>query len=380
MHVVVIGAGVFGAWTAHHLLDGGASVTVIDAHGAGNSRSSSGDETRLLRCGYGADAIYSEMALRSRGLWQALDARVAVRPDTLWHGCGVLWLAAGDDAYTAATRRTLAAGDYALEVFDSVALRRRFPDVNADGIHVALFEPDSGVLMARRAVRILAADLEQRGAQVLRARVEPPGENRLQAVQLADGSRIAGERFVFACGAWLPRLFPGLLTGRIRPTRQVVIYFGTPAGERRFGPDRWPAWIDFPAGIYGTPDIDGRGVKVGLDDHGPAIDPDSDDRLADAASVQRARAWLAMRVPALANAPVVETRVCQYENTATGDFLIDRHPGYDNVWIVGGGSGHGFKHGPAVGQLAARMVMIGEPPDARFALEHKTADARRAVY
>jgi glycine/D-amino acid oxidase-like deaminating enzyme len=185
---------------------------------------------------------------------------------------------------------------------------------------------------------------------------------------------------VFASGAWLPQLFPELLTGRIRPTRQLVAYFGTPAGDARFHADRMPAWIDFPAGIYGTPDIEGRGVKVGIDDHGAAIDPDLDDRVADRDSVQKARDWLAARVPALAAAPVVETRVCQYENTATGDFLIDRHPDWPNAWIVGGGSGHGFKHGPAVGELAARLSLAGGAPHARFSLATKTRDARRSVY
>jgi glycine/D-amino acid oxidase-like deaminating enzyme len=160
----------------------------------------------------------------------------------------------------------------------------------------------------------------------------------------------------------------------------VVTYFGTPAGDRRFTAAETPAWIDFPSGIYGTPDIDGRGVKVGIDEHGDPIDPDADDRIPDRAAVERARAWLARRVPTLANAPVVETRVCAYENTATGDFLIDRHPGHDNVWIAGGGSGHGFKHGPAVGELMARMVLDGESPDPRFALAGKTIDERRSVY
>ena len=381
MQAVVVGAGVFGAWTAHHLQAGGVSLMLVDGYGPGNSRSSSGDETRILRCGYGPDRIYSDLAARSLIQCRDLETRIGPSCERLWHPCGVLWMAGGNDPYSTATRHTLERGAHPVEVLDKGALRRRFPQIDADGIAMALLEPDAGVLAARRAVRALAADLERRGARALRGRVAPPvGSGVLRGVRLADGSDVAGDLFVFACGAWLPQLFPKLLGERIRPTRQVVTYFGTPAGDGRFRPDRMPAWIDFPAGIYGTPDVDGRGVKVGVDEHGPAIDPDLDDRLPDRDSVRKSREWLARRVPALAGAPVVETRVCQYENTATGDFLIDRHPDYSNAWIVGGGSGHGFKHGPAVGELAARLVLTGEAPDRRFSLETKTTDARRTVY
>lgn len=389
MHVVVVGSGVFGAWTAHHLLARGAAVTVVDAYGAAHSRSSSGDETRIVRCGYGPDAIYSELARRSLGQWRALSDR-ARRPDPLWHPAGVLWMAAGSDPYTAATRETLSRLDVPPDVLSRSDLRARFPHFDTEGIEVALLERDCGVVAARRAVRALVAELEQRGARLLSARIGAPVGDRgadlvrsastLSALRTTGGADVAGDRFVFACGAWLPALFPELLRGRIRPTRQVVTYFGTPAGDPRFTAAQMPAWIDFPSGIYGTPDIDGRGVKVGIDEHGGPIDPDADDRMPDQAAVDRARAWLARRVPALANAPVVETRVCAYENTATGDFLLDRHPAHDNVWIAGGGSGHGFKHGPAVGELMARMVLDGESPDARFALAGKTIDERRSVY
>jgi sarcosine oxidase len=379
VRVVVVGAGVFGTWTALHLHESGADVTVVEAYDPGHSRSSSGDETRVLRCGYGPDRLYADLARRSLEQWRALEARLA-GAEPFWHPCGVLWMAAGDDAYTAATHATLTGAGFAVELLDRGQLRHRFPHIAADGIDTALLEPTSGVLAARRAVRALAADLVRRGVRIVHARIEPPMPGALQAIRAVDGSQVAGDRFVFACGAWLPRVFPALLGGRIRPTRQVVVYVGAPAGDARFREGQMPAWIDFPAGIYGTPDIDGRGVKIGVDAHGPPIDPDADDRLADRASVDKVRAWLARRMPSLAGAPVVETRVCAYENTATGDFLIDRHPEYPNVWIVGGGSGHGFKHGPAVGEIAAGMALRGDAPHPRFSLETKTADVRRTVY
>lgn len=378
MHVVVVGAGVFGTWTAHHLHERGVKVTLVDAYGPANSRSSSGDETRIVRCGYGPDAIYSELARRSLEQWNALDVRLG-SPERLWHAAGVLWMAAGSDRYTAATRETLTRIGMPPEVLGPAEIRARFPQLNSDGIDIALLERECGVVAARRAVRALAADLERRGVTQLSARIEAPEGSDVRAVRTTDGADVAGDHFVFACGAWMPGVFE-TMRNRIHPTRQVVTYFGTPAGDPRFTAARMPAWIDFPSGIYGTPDIDGRGVKVGIDEHGGAIDPDADDRVPDAPSLARAREWLARRVPALADAPIVESRVCAYENTDTGDFVVDRHPAHDNVWLVGGGSGHGFKHGPAVGELTARMVLDGERPDSRFALANKSTDARRTVY
>jgi glycine/D-amino acid oxidase-like deaminating enzyme len=195
-----------------------------------------------------------------------------------------------------------------------------------------------------------------------------------------DGTEQPGARFVFACGAWLPAVFPELLGQRITPTRQVVVYFGTPPGDDRFTATRMPAWIDFAAGIYGIPDVEHRGVKVGLDTHGARFDPDTGDRTIDRESIETARGWLRRRFPILADAPVVESRVCQYENTSTGDFLIDRHPDHENVWIVGGGSGHGFKHGPAVGEYVTHLMTTNTSPEVRFALHTKTTVPHRAVY
>ena len=379
MRVAVIGAGVFGAWTAHHLRAAGARVSLVDAYGPANPRASSGDHSRILRCGYGPDDLYARMAWRSLQQWRDLQQRLGSDRVALWHQSGVLWLAPDGDAYAAATRTTLERAGLRVDALTPADLRRRFPQIDAGDLSGALFEPEGGVLTARRAVRALVSELQREGVDYVRGRVQPPS-GPIHAVQLDDGRALEADRFVFACGPWLPRLFPDVLTGRIRPTRQTVVYFGSPSGAEQFGPAHTPAWIDFPAGIYGVPDIDDRGLKVGIDEHGPPIDPDSDDRVADPAALSRARVWLSQRFPAMTNAPIVEARVCQYENTSNGDFLIDRHPRHDNVWIVGGGSGHGFKHGPAVGEDAAQLVLTNAAAQPRFSLESKSTEVRRTIY
>lgn len=376
--VVVVGAGVFGTWTAHHLLAAGCGVTLIDAYGPASPRASSGDQSRILRCGYGADEIYSEFARRSVEQWRALQQRAGV---AIWHPCGVLLLADAGDPYAIATRQTLVRGGYAMELLDPPGLRDRFPHLDAGDVSMALLEPDCGVLMARRAVRTLAAELVRSGARLRRGKaLVSATSGRLRSIGLAGGGDVSGDAFVLACGPWLPSVLPSSLAGRIRPTRQTVIYFGTPAGDERFGDAHTPAWIDRPAGIYGIPELEDAGLKVGIDEHGPSIDPDTDDRTPAADAIARARAWVERRFPAMTGAPVVGTRVCQYENTSNGDLLIDRHPDYDNVWIVGGGSGHGFKHGPVVGELAAGLVLTGAHTHPRFTFESKGTHAARTVY
>jgi glycine/D-amino acid oxidase-like deaminating enzyme len=380
MHVVVVGAGVFGLWTAHHVHAAGMRVTLVDAHGVANSRSSSGDESRILRCGYGADAIYTRMARESLEAWRSLDRRRPAGEPALLHPCGVLWLGGSDDPYMAATIRTLEMHACEARVLDRSGLHRHVPHLDAADVDRALLEPSCGAVMARRALGALASELAASGIAALTGRAQPPGRGRVDSVRLNDGVVLEADVLVYACGAWLPALFPDVLGDRIRPTRQVVVYFGTPAGDSRFGPASTPAWVDFPAGVYGIPDLDGRGLKVGIDTHGPPFDPETGDRTVDRRSVETARRWLRRRLPDMAAAPVLESRVCQYENTSTGDFLIDRHPEHDNVLIVGGGSGHGFKHGPAVGAYVARLLTGGGPLEPRFALASKGTLAARQVF
>jgi glycine/D-amino acid oxidase-like deaminating enzyme len=209
----------------------------------------------------------------------------------------------------------------------------------------------------------------------------PVNEDRASlAMRMVDETVIDADVYVMACGPWLPQLFPAAIGGRIRPTQQEVLYFGVPPGATGYAAPRLPVWIDFAAGLYGIPDLDAHGFKVGIDRHGPPIDPDTIDRVVAPDVIARTRDWLAHRFPGLAAAPLVDSRVCQYENTSTGDFIIDRHPAWPNVWIVGGGSGHGFKHGPAVARHVADLIAGRAAPEPRFALASKTSEHRRTIY
>lgn len=376
--VAVIGAGVFGAWTAWSLQRGGKRVVLLDAYGAGNSRASSGGESRIIRMGYGGDEIYTRWSMRALTLWQEFGERTGQQ---VFQRTGVLWMAREGDAYTLHTEAVFQRLGVRYEKLSHRALEERYPQIAFSPGTWALFEPDSGVLMARRAVQAVVQDAVTSGVQYGTAAVVPPtGTGHVRQVTTRSGATVNADCFVFACGPWLPKLFPSLLGKRLYPTRQEVYFFGIPAGETRFAPPAMPAWIDFGAEIYGLPDLEQRGFKVALDRHGPPFDPDTGERGVTDETLAAVRAHLAQRFPALQGAPLVEARVCQYENTSNGDFLIDRHPDFDNVWLIGGGSGHGFKHGPALGEYVADCILTGGSTDTRFTLATKAAVQQRAVF
>jgi sarcosine oxidase len=376
--VAVIGAGVFGAWTAWHLGRRGKHVLLADAYGPGNARASSAGESRIIRMGYGADELYTRSSLRSLAQWKEF---FAATQQALFHETGVLWLAGKDDARVGQTAETLRRCGGVFEELGRAELERQYPQIGLDGITKGLLEPHSGVLMARRAVAAVVEDAVRGGVAYRVAQIaEPRGAGAISAVMTSLGERIEARTFVFACGAWLGKIFPDVLGSRIFPSRQEVFFFGVPPGDARFAPPALPTWLFQEDEIYGMPDLESRGLKIAVDRHGERVDPDTQSRLASAEGAEEARRFVEQRFPGLRGAPIVETRVCQYENTWNGDFLIDRHPQMENVWLVGGGSGHGFKHGPAVGEYVAGRILGGAANEARFSLASKETVQRRAVF
>jgi sarcosine oxidase len=378
---VVVGAGVFGAWMAWHLVGRGKRVLLVDAYGPANARASSGGESRIIRMGYGADEIYTRWSQRSLAQWKEF---FGFKRAGLFHETGVLWLGAEGDARIRETAATLTRCGVAFEELDRGELEKRYPQIGLDGIAVGLLEPESGVLMARRAVAAVAEDAVERGVEYRVAEIVTPrggsGSGGLTSIATRNGEHIVAEQFVFACGAWLGKVFPDILGERIFPSRQEVFFFGVPAGDTRFAPAELPTFLFQGDESYGMPDLEGRGFKIALDRHGVRVDPDTQSRIVSEEVAEEVRRYVGRRFPGLQGAPIVETRVCQYENTSSGDFLIDRHPEMENVWFVGGGSGHGFKHGPAVGEYVAGRVLDGVAGEPRFSLESKQTVQRRAVY
>jgi glycine/D-amino acid oxidase-like deaminating enzyme len=361
--VAVIGAGAFGGWTALHLRNLGADVVLLDAWGPGNPRSSSGGETRVIRAVYGPDRVYVEMVKRSYELWESLD-------ESVYTETGVLWMHRGDDGYVRSSLPILSELGFPVDNLTLADAKRRYPQIDFGGIRSVWLERRGGALSARRACGV-----------VRDAFVKAGGTYRTEAVTPGGLPAVKADVYVFACGPWLGKLFPDVVGDRILPTRQEVYYFGTPPGSERYLPGNLPVWIDFGKRIvYGIPDVHGRGFKVADDTRGAPIDPTRAKRVASEAGLARARKLLEERFPELAEAPLVASEVCQYENSPDGNLIVDRHPGMKNVWLVGGGSGHGFKLSPAVGEMVAQAILAGKDVPAMFALSRLHGGKRKTQF
>ena len=350
---IVIGAGVFGASLADRLAGEGWEVTLVERSEPGNTRAESGGETRLIRCSHGPDAFYARSARRALELWRELGAGVLVES-------GVVWFARREDGWEADSERVLRAAGIPVGRLSPEEGRDLFPDLAVDDLAFILHEPEAGVLRAADGVRALVDRASEAGARVLRADARPEG-----AAVVAGGARLEADAVVWACGAWLARLFPR--TVPLRVSFQQLVLFEAPA--------EWsgPGWVDFDAALYGHARVDPFGFKVGPDFDGREVDPDQRPLEAEQEALDVARAYLAHRFPALAGAPVASAPACHYSLTPDGEFIFAPHPEHDGVWLLGGGSGHGYKHGPALAEHAAAVLAGREAPEPRFALGERSA-------
>lgn len=355
--ITVVGAGAFGGWTALHLLRKGARVTLVDSWGPGNSRASSGGETRVTRAAY-ADRIYADLTVRALELWKENEKRWNRK---IFIPCGVIRLQGKGNANSEKFLKVLrdAGVNHAqLQVKEAAS---RFPQFDFKEIDWVLHEPDHGMLRARQGCQAVFESFLAEGGTYRQARLDP-------------SSKIEADAVVWACGPWLGKLFPGVV--KVKPTRQEVFFFGVPPGETLYQETRMPCWIDDSTPsfhYYGTPGNDWRGFKISDDAYGPDFDPDTADRRLSEKQLKLIRDYMRIRFPKMADAPLLESRVCQYEVTPDAHLIMDRHPNNPKFWLLGGGSGHGYKLGAAVGERMADAVLGKRAPDPLFNVKRFSA-------
>jgi glycine/D-amino acid oxidase-like deaminating enzyme len=418
--IVVIGAGIWGSFTAYHLRKSGAKVTLVDAYGPGNSRSTSGDESRGVRSSYGdrtgtQGELWMLWARESMKRWIAFDEEWGrdLRLN-LFHVTGDLILREEWDNFQLRCKLWWDKHKIPYAILSPEDVRKSYPVMSVDEISAILYEPDAGVVRARRAVHAVAAAFEKLGGEIVIGRATPSKvvDGRLEEVALDTGTTLRADTFVYAVGAWLGKTFPDLFAKKMRVPIGYVCYFGTPIGDYRFTYPNLPSF-NFP-GVTGWPalPVDNRGFRVRgseraptppqtvanaaangtvntgngatANTNAPAVDtgsnaantagprqsgqaqadvppqqqdPDTSDRWANQERIDGSRRFVAHRFPLLKDAPIAQTHACHYEITSSGDFIVDKHPQMSNVWIAAGGNAEGFKFGPKIGDYVAQRVL-----------------------
>ncbi|MFI9630627.1 FAD-dependent oxidoreductase [Streptomyces sp. NPDC052042] len=355
--VLVVGAGVIGAWTALHLASSGWRVTLADQYPPGNTRASSGGESRTLRLAHGQDAFLTEWAVRASRMWEGLASG--------WHEpllarAGASWLVPSDadGSWEESSAATLREAGVKHRVLGRTGIERLYPAVRVTGFDQALYEPGARLLYARRSVRAAVQRARELGADIIRARVRPAEGG---GIDVEGAARIEAEQVVWCCGPWLGQLFG---KADIRALRQDIFYLGGP----HIGLSGLPLWLDRTNMVYGSGDLTGRGIKVNSDAAVEQVAVDTYHRFPAPKGLAAVRSYLATHFPDLADRPLAGSETNQYEMSPDGDFIIDRHPDVPSWWLAGGGSGQGFKHAPVIGAEVARLLSGREPSSPRFAL------------
>jgi glycine/D-amino acid oxidase-like deaminating enzyme len=358
---IVVGAGAFGGWTALHLLRKGFQVTLVDQFGPGNSQSSSGGETRLIRAFYDKQ-IYFDMTLRALELWKENEPKMDRK---VFHQTGLLLF-----NYKPTTPELEVAwplykkAGLALEKVSLSEAATRWPQVSTTGLDHIMYDPQAGYLDARDSCAAVLNLFINEGGTFIQQKVKDENfkSGKATSITLEDGRMLEADNFVFACGPWLVRLFPQL-TKKLKVTRALELFFSPPPGESDLMEHRLPTWmdrdLDGPFRSFGVPGSAYRGFKIGItppENNNVTDRFETYDRVITAEELKLAHGVLAKRFPKMGGRPLIEQRVCQYTMTPDTDYILDKHPEASNLWVMGGDSGHGFKVGPAFGELAANTV------------------------
>jgi sarcosine oxidase len=368
--IVVVGAGAFGGWTALYLREMGFTVTLVDQYGPGNSRATSGGESRQIRAGYGERELYTRWVLQAFERWKAREAEWGRK---LLFQTGQLSLTREWTKDLTDTRKVFDKLDVKYEVVKHDDLARRYPQITTQNIDFAMYTPSTGVLKAREGCVAVAQAFEKKGGRFLIAKAELGRQSggMLQDVALSTGRTLAAQTFVFACGPWLSKVFPSVMKNKLLTPRRVVFFYGTPPGDERFTYPNFPTWsVD---SAYGFPSIEGKGFKVVPTFDRVLVDPDTQEHTLTMEELRKGREFVTKWFPALATQPLVESKVCQREDSIDEHFIVSQHPELSNVWLLGGGSGHGYKHGIMLGEYVAHRI-VGQDRHPELAATFKLKD------
>jgi glycine/D-amino acid oxidase-like deaminating enzyme len=364
-HVAVVGAGIFGVTAALALRRRGARVTLVDPGPLPHPLAESTDISKAVRLDYGADDAYlawMESALEGWRRWNA------AWETPLFHEVGVTFLARAPMApggFEHESFLRLTARGHAPERLDAAAIRARFPAWSTGAYVDGYWNRLGGYAESGRVVERLLREAEAAGVRLLERhtfeRLHEQG-SRVAGIVTREGGVLPADRVVVAAGSWTQHLLPWL-GEHLRSVGQPVFHLA-PADVMPYQPERFPVFgADISqTGYYGFPANRDGIVKIANHGIGRAMHPGSDERVVTAADEARLRAFLRETFPGLVDAPIVYTRVCVYGDTWDEHFWIAPDPAREGLVVAAGGSGHGFKFAPVLGDLIADATLGASNP------------------
>jgi monomeric sarcosine oxidase len=355
--IAIIGAGVMGAAAACAAARRGARVALIDQAQLPNPRAASIDHSKVFRFAY-PDPFYARLAVDALNGWRAIEEETGAQ---LLTPTGLLLMGQADSRIESETAAALRALNLDAELMTSVEAAARFPQFNPAAFAHAVLDPSGAITHAERAVQTMIHLARRRGATIIES-VRVTGIEQAHGANVRiitdAGESLESERAMIATGPWTRRAFPAVARHLVT-TRQEIVYFEPRTNREAFAVGRFPIFIDFGSGFYGFPIHHNGAIKVGNHHQGRPTEMD-DDRTVGEEVIVGCRDFFADFIPALADAEVRETRVCVYNNTPDEDFIIDWQRGIENVLLVTGFSGHGFKFAPLVGRISAELLLTGQ--------------------
>lgn len=360
--LLVVGGGVFGATAAWELRRRGHNVVLLEAGKMPNPLAASTDISKVVRMEYGTDEDYMQLGEEAREGWLEWNERARRSDeDALYHETGVAMFCRSDmrtGGFENDSFETLIRRGHVPERVAGGSVLERFPAWNPDLFVDGFFHAKGGYAESGRTISMLAKWLREAAVDVVEnmpvARLVLKG-GRVTGVEAGDGSIYHADAVIVAAGAWTSKLVPALETS-ICPTGHPVFHL-RPHEPDLFRAQRFPTFTSDVAetGYYGFPLNRDGVVKVGVHALGRQIDAD-DERAVATEQVSRLREFLAVAFPSLADDPIVYTRLCLYADTPDEHFWIARHPDVDGLTIASGGSGHGFKFAPVLGNMIANAA------------------------
>lgn len=343
--VAVVGAGVMGSATAYEVAKRGRDVLLIDQFAYDDSRKSSSGYSRIFRLYYDDDEFYTGLAEETLPRWRRLEEESG---EKLLYQCGALLIGEGEDSKAMAGYRTLQAAGKETSLLHGSELDQQFPGFD---IPYGVTDPNAGIIDADKAVETFQEQARRAGAETREHATVVTAAS--DGVTLADGETIEADAVVVTAGPWTMELLPSL---PLNVTKQDLV-FVRPEHPEQFTYESFPIYSQRDINYYGIPIYRSPGVKIARHMEGVEVDPDTVERVIEDETVERCRSFFAEYIPALADAEIVETRVCLYTNTPDHDFIIDTVNGV----VVGAGfSGHGFKFAPLLGEILADLALTGE--------------------